>query len=136
MKTKTALNNHVHTVLTENTGGGCMVDFFMLTDNTFICITEEVIGFYKGNSTDDLFGNEGIEHLAIDHIGDEFGDNSGGCFFVDTYDIATDDSIIFYDLIRLKNGIVVVIDDNQITVFKTELDYQYSKEVVGIIYRF
>lgn len=33
----------------ENTGGGCMVDFVLLSDNTFLTLSDEVIIKWKAN---------------------------------------------------------------------------------------
>jgi len=130
-------NTHIKEVKLHQTGGGCMLDEYILKDGTSVLITDEVIGLNKtawelgaGDETDAL------DHVYIGDIEPEkTGDETGSNWFVDTLDIASDDGIIYYDLLRMKWGIVIVIDDAQITVFPTEHDYQTNGECVGIIKR-
>ena len=132
-----SLYAHVREVKLHQTGGGCMLDEYILKDGTSVLITDEVIGLNKtawelgeGDETDE------IDHVYIDHIEPEkTGDNSGSNFFTDTLDIASDDGIVQYDLLRLKWGVVIAIDDAQITVFENEDAYQNNLKAVGIIQR-
>lgn len=50
-------------IYTENTGGGCMVDFIVLKNGALVAINEEYVGVYKNR--DDFFEGESIALTEI-----------------------------------------------------------------------
>ena len=50
-------------ITTENTGGGCMVDFITLNNGSIVAINDEYIGIYKSRA--DFYSGECVELVEI-----------------------------------------------------------------------
>jgi len=147
---KHKLNSHVKLHTLAQTGGWCMVDFLELMDGTTMGVTDEGIGLsYQGMDEDSDYDenkdigfvnicNCGLDYSLIEYpkptayhreIDPEKSDLTG--WYIAKHVVTSDDRIIFYDYIVMRNGIVITIDDAQITVFTDDTE----AEVIGIIER-
>ena len=142
-------NSHVREQILAQTGGWVMVDFFMLHDNTTMGITDECIGLSHQGMDDEYDEDQAIGNIYIDNYGldhepiqypeptayhrtiDPVRNSELTGWFVESHDVVTDDGIIYYDKIILRNGIYITIDDSQITVFTSAT----QEECIGIIER-
>ena len=110
-------HTHIEEVFTENTGGGCMVDFIHLMDGYRIGISDECIVLYvpeedeKGDERDELGHISHYEHGGMYDL------SEGEFSHIEKHETASVDGIVYYDIVTLKNGIVFTIDDAQISVF-------------------
>jgi hypothetical protein len=116
--------SHIAKAISLQTGGGVMVDYLTLTDDYRLGVTEEVICLLvsgydeEGDERDQLASVDICLYGAIDMI-----DYDGGSLtFIDEMTVLSDDGIIQYDVITLKNGIVITIDDAQVIVYEKYTD--------------
>lgn len=129
--------SHIVKAETDQTGGHVMVDHLTLTDGYRIGITEESVCSLvklKDENYDErdqlgsvdicLYGNDDV----IDYDG-------GSLTFIDELTVLSDDGIVQYDVVIMKNGIVITIDDAQITVFENYTYMKDSSKAIGIIKR-
>ena len=142
-------NSHVEFQILAQTGGWCMVDYFKLKDGTTMGVTDEGIGLSHQPWDDDSCYDEDLNLGFIDicrfamshgkieypeptayHRRIEEGKEPTG-WYIAKHVVTSDDRIIFYDYIVMRNGIVITIDDAQITVFEDDTE----TSVIGIIER-
>ena len=139
--------SHVRNQVLAQTGGWCMVDFFALHDNTTMGITDEGIGLSHQGMDDEYDQDQVIGHIDICHhvddttikypeptayhrTIDESTPNLTG-WYVEKHEVCTEDDIVYFDRITMRNGIVVTIDDAQIVVMEDETE----NFVIGYIQR-
>lgn len=135
--TKRNFGSHIDKSESNNTGGNVMVDYLTLTDGYRIGVTDDVICLlvkWKDENYDeyDQLGGVGITEHGND---DEIDYDGGSLTFIDEMTILSDDDIIYYDVVTLKNGIVFTIDDAQVTVFENYKSMNDSSKAIGIMQR-
>lgn len=109
-----------------------MVDFMTLKDRTTLGITDEGVGLSYNGMDDEYDEDQDIGFVDIIHHGGSVttpyptptahhrivdGSTELTGWFVEAKEVKTDDGIIYYDHITLRNGVYLTIDDAQITVF-------------------
>lgn len=129
--------NHIEKIETINTGGNCMVDYFKLSDGTMIGITDEVIVLYNVDNSD-LIEDETSEIACVGIIDfgieiDDYWKLKENTFephwFLKVHN-ESDDGIVKYDIIEMKNGISITIDDGMINVYPS---LEYAKKNLNLI---
>lgn len=126
--------SHVDEQILAQTGGYVMVDYFLLKDGTQLGITNESILLSAHdliNGEDDL-PYEGYAYIYEYGIPEEeitypeptahdrlLGETDLTGWYIASHETLSDDGIVYYDRITMRNGIVIVIDDAQITVFES-----------------
>lgn len=134
-------HNQIESMYTQNTGGNCMVDYFILGDTT-IGLTDEVVVLYNVSDPEKIEDERNeIDHVFIDQYGEEIGDywelkdeHFAPHFFKRVHNVS-DDGIIRYDIIEMKNGISIAIDDGSINVYPTLKDAKDDRNLIGTITR-
>jgi hypothetical protein len=140
--------SHVKRQILAQTGGYTMVDYFELKDGTTLGITDEVVVLINGDymhEGDDELGMVDIckhglsqptpspqptAHNRIIGI-----DNPGLTgHYIESHNVHTDDGIVRYDRIIMRNGILIIIKDTVIKVFPSLLEDD-DDDVIGIIER-
>jgi hypothetical protein len=151
---KNAEHSHISEHFVAQTGGYVMVDYIQLKDATFLGITDEVVVLYEGSYTNEDDTEENQKgYVSIYDMGrlvDYPEKNAAGWFvdpdakpftghrktgyYVKARSVITFDGIIYCDLIAMRNDIVLVIDDGNISVYETFIDLMHN-EPIGIIAR-
>lgn len=134
-------HNQIESMYTQNTGGNCMVDYFILGDTT-IGLTDEVVVLYNVSDPEKIEDERNeIDHVFIDQYGEEIGDywelkdeHFAPHFFKRVHNVS-DDGIIRYDIIEMKNGISIAIDDGSINVYPTFKDAKDDRNIIGTMTR-
>lgn len=134
-------HNQINETLTVNTGGNFMVDYFILGDTT-IGLTDEVVALYNVSDPEKIEDERNeIDHVFIDQYGEEIGDywelkdeHFAPHFFKRVHNVS-DDGIMRYDIIEMKNGISIAIDDGSINVYPTLKDAKDDRNLIGTITR-
>lgn len=125
-----------------NTGGGCMLDIFQM-DDQWIGITSEVICLYEGTLDDNsdeewkTVGFVDICNCGQDLIHDHMESQKGEGWFIQSWDKETDHDEHFFDVIRMKNGIIIEVRDHEIDVWSSEWTYQTRRleKRIGVLKR-
>lgn len=150
---KNAQHSHIDEHFAAQTGGMVMVDYLQLKDATFIGITDELVCLYEGHYANDdsdpavggvtIYdkGRIDVKYPEAVQAGwfvspdaEPFTGHRKTGYYVKARSVITFDGIIYCDLIAMRNDIILVIDDGNISVYETFIDLMQN-EPIGIIPR-
>jgi hypothetical protein len=122
------IHGHIRKPFTENTGGGCMVDFFVLGDGTCLGINDECAVLYsedpsRSDEYPESYCTSYFSEAMMNELYEDFenGDPKPAevpLTFTRAIKAITHDNIIYYSLIEMDNGGVIIIDDVNICIYE------------------
>ena len=121
------IHGHVKKAFTENTGGGCMVDYLPLGDGACLGINDECVVLYSEDpsKSEDYPEDSGAFYFSTammeKYRETPVQDNKPAeapLTFIKEVKAVTHDKIIYYNLIEHDNGGVIIIDDVNICIYE------------------